>query len=48
MKKKMEEFENEAKKVGTDVKVISTETSEGVQLRDMGKVVGILRYEVSS
>jgi len=46
--KKLEEFENEAKKVGTDVKVISTETSEGIQVRDMGKVVGILRYEVSS
>jgi len=46
--KEMEEFENEAKKVGTDVKVISTETSEGVQLRDMGKVAAILRYEVSN
>lgn len=46
--KKLEEFENEAKKVGTNVKIISTETSEGVQLRDMGKVVAILRYEVSS
>jgi len=45
---KLEEFENEAKKVGTDVKIISTETSEGIQVRDMGKVVGILRYEVSS
>jgi len=46
--KKLEEFENEAKKVGTDVKIISTETSEGIQVRDMGKVVGMLRYEVSS
>ncbi|MCH8003366.1 MAG: helix-turn-helix domain-containing protein [Nanoarchaeota archaeon] len=46
--KKLEEFENEAKKVGTDVNIISTETPEGIQVRDMGKVVGILRYEVSS
>jgi len=46
--KKLEEFENEAKKVGTDVKIISVETTEGVQLRDMGKVAAILRYEVSS
>ncbi len=44
--KKMEEFENEAKKVGTEVKIISTETREGVQLRDIGKVAAILRYEV--
>ena len=45
--KKMEEFENEAKLVGTNVKIISTETSEGVQLKDMGKAAAILRYEVS-
>lgn len=43
---KMEEFENEAKLVGTDVKIISTETSEGVQLKEMGKAAAILRYEV--
>ena len=43
----IEEFEQEAKKVSTDVKIISTETREGVQLRDMGKVAAILRYEVS-
>jgi peptide chain release factor subunit 1 len=46
--KKMEEFENEAKAMGTDVKIISTETSEGVQLKEMGKVAAILRYEVHS
>jgi len=45
--KKMEEFENEAKLVGTTVKIISTETREGVQLKDIGKVAAILRYEVS-
>jgi len=45
--KKMEEFENEAKLVGTSVKIISTETREGVQLKDIGKVAAILRYEVN-
>jgi peptide chain release factor subunit 1 len=46
--KKIEEFENEAKLMGTEVKIISTETSEGVQLRDLGKVAAILRYEAST
>ena len=44
--KKIEEFENEAKLVGTKVQIISTETSEGVQLREMGKVAAMLRYEI--
>jgi peptide chain release factor subunit 1 len=43
---KMEMFDAEAKKMGSAVKIISTETREGVQLRDMGKVAAILRYEV--
>jgi len=43
---KIEEFENEAKSVGTNIKIISTQTREGVQLRDLGKVAAILRYEV--
>ena len=42
----VEEFEEEAEKVGTEVRIISTETREGVQLRDLGKVAAILRYEV--
>lgn len=42
----MERFEEEAKKLGTTIKVISTETREGVQLRDMGKIAAILRYEI--
>jgi peptide chain release factor subunit 1 len=44
--KKIEEFENAANEVGTNVKIISTETREGVQLRDLGKVAAVLRYEV--
>ena len=45
---KIEAFEEEAKKFKTEVKIISTETREGVQLRDIGKVAAILRYEVHS
>ena len=44
--KKIEEFEKEAKVVGTDVKIISTETREGNQLKEIGKIAAILRYEV--
>jgi peptide chain release factor subunit 1 len=44
--KKIEAFEEEAKKVSSEVNIISTETREGVQLRDLGKVAAILRYEV--
>jgi len=42
----MEEFENAAKLVGTEVKIISTETREGVQLNEIGKAAAILRYEI--
>jgi len=43
--KKIEKFESEANKVGTQVKIISTETREGVQLKELGKAAAILRYE---
>ncbi len=43
----IEKFEEEAKRFGTKVEIISTETREGVQLRDLGKVAAILRYEVN-
>ncbi|MFH2020775.1 MAG: peptide chain release factor aRF-1 [archaeon] len=42
----VEEFELQAEKFGTKVEVISTETREGVQLREMGRYAAILRYEV--
>ncbi|MBI2549133.1 peptide chain release factor aRF-1 [Candidatus Woesearchaeota archaeon] len=42
----MEKFEEEAKKLGTVVKIISTETREGIQLRDIGRIAAILRYEI--
>jgi len=44
--KKIEEFEEEAKKMGSEVKIISTETREGFQLKSIGMVAAILRYEV--
>ncbi|MGM5481384.1 MAG: peptide chain release factor aRF-1 [Nanobdellota archaeon] len=42
--KNLEELENEAEKVSTKIDIISTETREGVQLRDMGRVAALLRY----
>ncbi len=44
----IDEFEDEAEKVGTEVHIISTDTREGVQLRDLGGVAAILRYEVKT
>lgn len=43
---KIEEFEKAAQLVGTNIRIISTQTREGAQLRDLGKVAAILRYEV--
>ena len=42
----IEEFENMGKQMGTTVELISVETREGVQLRDLGKIAALLRYEV--
>jgi len=44
--KTIEEFETEAKNYGTEVVIISTETREGVQLKEIGRVAALLRYEV--
>ena len=43
---KIDEFESSAQPVGTNIRIISTQTREGAQLRDFGKVAAILRYEV--
>jgi len=43
----IDEFEELIKPVGAELKIISTETREGVQLRDIGKIAAILRYETS-
>lgn len=40
----IELMEEEAEKLNSEVEIISTETREGVQLRDMGKIAAILRY----
>ena len=42
---KIDELETEVKKVGTEIKIISTETREGVQLKEMGMVAAMLRYD---
>ena len=42
----IEEFEEKAEMVGTEVVIISTDTREGVQLRDMGKIAALLRYPI--
>ncbi|MBS3119344.1 peptide chain release factor aRF-1 [Candidatus Woesearchaeota archaeon] len=43
----VEHIEEEAKKVGTTVEIISTETREGAQLVDLGKVGALLRFQIS-
>ena len=42
----IDEFEAIAKNYSTNVQMISTETREGVQLRELGKIGAILRYEI--
>lgn len=43
---KIEQFEITARTFSTEVRIISTETREGVQLRDIGKIGAILRYPI--
>ncbi len=43
---KIFEWEEKAQKGGAEVRIISVETREGVQLREMGGVAAILRYEI--
>ncbi|MFP4403541.1 MAG: peptide chain release factor aRF-1 [Nanoarchaeota archaeon] len=42
----IDEFEEFAATTGATIKIISTETREGIQLRDIGKIAAILRYDV--
>ena len=44
--KVMDEMDKEGQKYGTTTEVISTETREGVQLKEMGGIAAILRYPV--
>jgi len=41
------QLEKKAKETSAEVMIISTETREGVQLRDLGKIAAILRYEMN-
>ena len=43
---KIEQFEITARAFSTEVRIISTETREGAQLRDIGKIGAILRYQI--
>ena len=43
---KLELFEEKAQAGGAEVKIISTETREGAQLKDLGGVAAILRFDV--
>jgi peptide subunit release factor 1 (eRF1) len=44
---KADMFEEKAEETGSELIVISTDTSEGEQLRDLGKVAAILRFALS-
>jgi len=44
--KLIEEFEDIASQFSSSVKIISTDTREGVQLRDIGKIGAVLRFAV--
>lgn len=43
---KVEKFEETAEQYGTRIEIISTETREGTQLKEMGGYAAILRYEL--
>ncbi len=43
---KIFELEEKAQLGGSEVKLISTETREGVQLKDLGGIAAILRFEI--
>tara|TARA_Y100000310_G_C20702665_1_gene831425 strand:- start:3531 stop:4631 length:1101 start_codon:yes stop_codon:yes gene_type:complete len=43
---KIFDLEEKAQEGGAEVKIISVETREGVQLKDLGGIAAILRYEV--
>ena len=44
---KIEQWEEKAQALGTTTMIISVETREGVQLRDLGRVAAILRYDMT-
>ena len=44
----LDELEKKAEGMGSSVEIISTDTREGVQLRDIGKVAAILRFPLQT
>ncbi len=44
--KEIEEYEEKASNLGTEVYIVSVESREGKQLRDLGGIAAILRYPV--
>jgi len=42
----MEQLEEIAENMGTEIEIISIETREGIQLKDLGGIAAILRYEL--
>lgn len=42
----IEQLEEEAENLSSKTEIISTETTEGVQLKDLGGIAAILRYSV--
>lgn len=42
----IDKFTEEAEKMSSNVFIVSTETREGVQLKEIGKIAAILRYEI--
>jgi len=42
----IDDFEEKASNLGSDLKIISIESREGKQLKDMGGIVAILRYAI--
>lgn len=45
---KINQLEEKAKETNAEVAIVSVETREGVQLRDLGKIAAILRYEIQA
>jgi len=46
--KEIENLEEKCEESGADFQLISTDTTEGAQLRDLGKVAAILRYALAT
>jgi len=44
---KVDDYEDRSVDLGVDLRIISTDTSEGEQLRDLGKIAAILRFALS-